>query len=245
MRLILVFEDNDDSITSKFIRNRYDNSEVIMAGGNYNVLEYFKVGSLKCIWNPDSVFVILLDVVPDNTETVDKLDKLEKLIYANGYTNVFIIPIPCIEYFFIKAFWSKDIEGVDTAVSRGIYWPLTGILKSGNVTSFEKYCKRITLVTNNKCKQISRFKFTEEGGRGRFYLQNCRCDNQAAQSHADWDLLDKVNTLTSELPMLPSNTEEGYRSMVYAMLRQLSDNAYNELEDQRILYNSTNVLKTF
>ena len=52
MKLVLVFEDDCDSLTTTFIRNRYNDS--IMTGGNNNVLKLNE--ALKMVYRSTKVF---------------------------------------------------------------------------------------------------------------------------------------------------------------------------------------------
>lgn len=90
----------------------------------------------------DDEVVVYVDVVPDNVKTISTYLRLMQYVIHKGSKNVYIIPIPCIEYFAIKGFGSDCIEK-SIVVNRDEYLQ-TKIAKnnlSEKCKTFEKFCK--------------------------------------------------------------------------------------------------------
>ena len=92
----------------------------------------------------DDEVVVYVDVVPDNVKTISTYLRLMQYVIHKGSKNVYIIPIPCIEYFAIKGFGSDCIEK-SIVVNRDEYLQ-TKIAKnnlSEKCKTFEKFCKAV------------------------------------------------------------------------------------------------------
>lgn len=88
--------------------------------------------------------IVYYDLVYDNPNTVTKLRDLLVYLINKECTNVFVVPIPCIEWQAIKAF-GKDCELRDVAISFGDYKNTKIYLYNMNhkKATHEKYCKAL------------------------------------------------------------------------------------------------------
>ena len=200
MKQVILFEDYEKSLLSKFLYKKYKSDEIFMAGGGGKVVNV--ADRLRQIYD---IVIVYLDVVPDNQNTIYFLDEL---LFNKSYyhwDNVFVVPIPCIEYFVITSFWNSLIPEGNLIKVKGNYRDTTYYLNNKDtLTSFERFCKHIGKVTEEKCHHIVSVNEYEKTDRGRFYCVDCNCNKQyVSDNHSDFKMRDKIDTLMNLLPLRP------------------------------------------
>lgn len=117
---------------------------------NNNNSVLFSNGSelLKDVVNTlDDDTLLYVDVVPDNIKTMSTYLRLMQHIVYRRMVNIYIIPIPCIEYFVIQGFGDECIEK-SIVVNREKYLD-TKVAKHNlplKCKTFEKFCKAVMSV---------------------------------------------------------------------------------------------------
>lgn len=182
MSLKIIFEDKIESNISKLLLKSFDEDVLIFADGNTNIK------NVILQLPQDTAAIIFIDVVPDNSELKRVYKELLTVINSDiNYKNRFIVlPIPCIEYYVIKAFCNimPSIEERYKSDYKNIYPKINNRLL--RLKSFEKYCKSI--VTNyNSCLE-TKFLIRECG-------LSCDCDNAISYD-------EKVIKILSSLPVV-------------------------------------------
>ena len=172
MSVKMLFEDNEKSILSTFLRNAYNEECIIFTNGNYNLSLV-----LDSVWKSDDFYLVYIDVVPDNSKTIDIYEALLDLVADKGWLNVRIIPIPCIEYYILMELWEKN-DTVNCVLNKGAYKATDLYRASGACAkSFEKYCKQLVSNTGDNCKRVASLSKVSPSTRGRYYITDCLCSN--------------------------------------------------------------------
>lgn len=101
----LLFEDAEDAAISRLIKYAYrdENSIKIIFAGGKDVLQT----KLKENYIDGSTYIIFIDMIPDNYDTIKTCRKLTKTIRKQKYNNVYVIPTICTEYYCLRAFISE------------------------------------------------------------------------------------------------------------------------------------------
>ena len=94
MSIKFLFEDNEQTPSSILLKNSYKGADIYFSNGSSLILS--KVKELRKIFNDD--IYIFYDLVPDNEVTVKGYTDLVRALKLN-YSNVYVLPIICIEYF--------------------------------------------------------------------------------------------------------------------------------------------------
>jgi hypothetical protein len=187
--MVMLFEDNVNSGISQLLKYAYKDSDVAVdfSGGDKRMSELIEM------YKTDSEVFAFIDVMPDKMETVQEYNKCMKFINKNGYTNVGLIAIPCIEYYVVKKFFDREYSENVCVVDFGDY-RVHNINYRGKLLSvkdFEKYCKSV----------VENYKGCFKEG-GLFYNTDCVCDmGKYIRTCKEYLLLDKSYGLVGELPI--------------------------------------------
>ncbi len=220
--ILTIFEDSNDSNVSitNLLKHCYLPDCVRFAGGNRNVCNY--VSSLSS----NDIGIIYFDVVPDNYNTIRQYNKTKRFI--EGLERFDIIPIPCIEYFVIKAFCNDiDIGEIYLSDYRNIYPRYRG--RRLNINSFEKYCK--SLIDNySNC-------FGDK-----YLINNCRCSKCKSSNLDKITFADKIDLMLSSLPILYNTVLDNadIEPVSYMSVKNYWINLYNNALDNYIRYGYLN-----
>lgn len=159
---MFMFEDSPQVTISRFLvkSDIWPVREESFVSGNTNFI--------KAISKYSGSHVACFDLVPDNSVTVKRYNKLVEFV-MNERTDVLVLPIPCVEYLIL-----------DTLVKCGVI-PKNGVVadllmarpycESIVAKSYEKYCKRV--LDSNEVRQCVR---VFRGKSGQYYEDNCLCD---------------------------------------------------------------------
>lgn len=242
--MILLFEDNKDTPSSKLLINSLGGDSIKFSSGasrlSKDADQYLEQG-FNVIMFPD--------VSLDNPKTVDNYYDLINKYIKNS--NIIIVPIPCIEFFILKMLYklqidnnkfhsSKDkpynnlIDVIRDAVIVYDYNKLRGINTFGITwaKSFETLCKSILGVLGGRTCLSNKIESGSNNYNGKFYLENCKCDVHKSSGcvHSnpiDLDIRKKAELLRSELPMFNIDDSTFINYLTYMQI------AYHEkyLED--------------
>ena len=121
--MLFVFEDNKSKALSKLYCLGYPESvskNFIFAGGSGNLEKKIR----NNIDNTDFM-IVFIDIVPDNELAISKFYDLIELETKEFFGKLFILPIVCAEYYFIKSVSSccllRNVSSVNLCISRGFY----------------------------------------------------------------------------------------------------------------------------
>ena len=144
--MIVIFEDKKEKAMSILFKLGYPNDKsdnFIFAGGNARIEKEIR----KNIDKTDFI-IVLIDVVPDNECAISIYRNLLDLEQCEFKEKLFILPIICAEYYFIKSIKKLDIgrnkESIDWCISRKFYKHDSEIKSEQDLLkckNFEKYCK--------------------------------------------------------------------------------------------------------
>lgn len=102
--MIFIFEDSPGSWTSRYFRKCYPqdslDGKIFYTCGNRYIPT--KLDEMLAKGRIDEEVVIFLDVVPDNKKTADMYNLISKT-YKSKFKRLIIMPIPCIEFYYIEA----------------------------------------------------------------------------------------------------------------------------------------------
>lgn len=177
----IIFEDSEDAPISKLFKASYLGKHIHFSGSNKRI--YSKWSELKKNFSEDTRFIIYVDMVPDNKNTVYIFESLQ--IAFQNEKNVTIVPIICAEFVAFRMltlfgylkeyrkahvlfdnFLLHTIESFNYSEN-----PYNKYGKNGN--SLEKYCKS---VMNRHADCIkNRNSIDKDTNSGKFYLTDCQC----------------------------------------------------------------------
>ncbi len=98
MNVVMLFEDNEKSASSRLLKAGY-NGKYIKFSGGYNKLK----NKLEESYNNVDIFIVFIDVAPNNPFTVQFYESFLRHDYVKSRPNIYVVPIICIEYYL---FWS-------------------------------------------------------------------------------------------------------------------------------------------
>lgn len=138
-----IFEDNEhDDIQRLFKASYKDTKHLIWSQGSSNIEDEIKSHGVG------AEYYVFMDLVPDNPETRKSYDKI-KALKSKGY-KVIIFPIPCAEYYLIKALVGigliDETDEIKEVINREVYYNSTAIIDerdAKHITNFERLCKVI------------------------------------------------------------------------------------------------------
>jgi hypothetical protein len=157
--MVIVFEDKKTSGISRLIERAYlaDEYKLYFAGGNENIL--------NVLGNERGDGIVYVDVVPDKPSTINAFNKVYSGVKGSG---LYVIPIPCIEYYMIKTFC--DTSKPETRC----------LMEGGNYRLNKKNSNGKALATNDLetyCKSVLKNYRGCYRKKGNFYKYDCFCPN--------------------------------------------------------------------
>ena len=150
--MIYIFEDHPGSPLQKCFLQCYPEGHfkdnIFFVKGNINIP--VKLNELIEQNKTNEDVVIYLDLVPDNPHTRDVYRQIDKQ-YRCKFTKLIVLPIPCMEYYYIKAFQRQEKfrlneDAIKTVIERGWHkdQPLKRTVEERQkYWSFEKFCKLV------------------------------------------------------------------------------------------------------
>lgn len=231
-----IFEDNEEYILSKFIKHAYTSEEremLVFLGGNRKVLT-----KLEEIWKEDEEYVVYLDVIPDNVSTLTEYNKIHKWLLQNNISNVTVLPVPSIEYYFIKALGDLNIPEVDVVFSTADYrnTELVRDKLRGVCDSYEIYCKAVMNHKMDLCKRpMSKSKNLTAK---QYYLVDCLCLGPYEKCNEDITLAEKAWSVIRQLPVFYNGQLNKYFKTRHVELKDVESRCikeYNVLVDKLYL----------
>lgn len=211
-----MFEDKSDSALSKLLACAYNDTlksefekVIIFSDGDRNIRS-------KLAEYLEGNIIVYVDVVPDNVHTIEAYKEVEDYVLSSNITDrVIVMPIPCIEYYVIKAFCKFEYDEVKSVIDKQNYRDILYSHRGRRlrVKSFEKYCKS---VLNN---YLSCF------DSGYVYEADCYCpkvrDNQILEECICGNQLNKAWMVITELPAFVNNDRNIYFKTKSVNLREV------------------------
>jgi hypothetical protein len=181
----------------------------------------------------EDIVLVYIDVSPDNMKTVNLYMSLVGLYAA--YTNVYIMPIVCIEYIVLKwlhlyfNYLEKETFDTKRLLDDKDY---VGLKQDYAVNSVELVCKRVLLhysQTYSSC-------FSNKETRGNFYKDSCPCNSIRCKANVIPMLVkDKADTLYAQLPAYLCGA--AFKKRLFNLgLICITDTYLKLLEKQRCFY---------
>lgn len=204
--MLYIFEDNGEKALSKLFKSAYPEEVVkrfIFAEGN-GELE----GKVRKNINKTDFIAVFIDIVPDNEHAITIFDELLDMEEYEFKGKLFIMPIICAEYYFIKSIYNSGLrinnrESAELCVSRGFYKNDAEIKSTQDLLkckNYEKYCKFVRNRSLMSCMQDDR-KPKEV-----YMLSNCRCVEYNSDGCTDETVIDKALKLIQEYDAVPTRS---------------------------------------
>lgn len=192
-----VFEDHESSPVSQLLLASINGSCFKFSGGVSRLHKTVQEG-----YNEKDNYYVLLDVVPNNPITIDWYRKLKKSF--KGYSNVFLLPIVCIEYYVLHMLVtygyipnSAILQGVVFDFDASVVKAYVGTI--GCKESLEKVCKNIVSSLADLCKRNTNK--SDNNIYGLFYREDCICDRKFCKEDCNDSLKLKAERLYCSLPL--------------------------------------------
>lgn len=214
----MYFEDNSSSKISKLLLSINDDAITMdsFTDGSNNMRIMIKSGELT------TPCVCYFDMVPDNPITVKYYCELCDYI-KNKDLDIYLIPIPCIEYVALKYLYNKYNSIKECQLVKSVIDFEEYAYQFRLVKSYEKYCKAV--MGSNELAQC--FRATrDKPGYGRFFIKDCVCDNpNIGDDHCiDLPMCIKAAELIKTLPCYSINV--GGTSVAYTDVYEKIKNQY-------------------
>lgn len=200
-----IFEDNEEMPSSKLLLQCFHGDNIIFSNGN--TLLWSKVMEL---YNENDQFFIFMDTVVDNKMVMELYRKLYAKI--RKYKNIYLVPIPCIEFILAKCFVKYDYIGEVSielqqmleVLVKDFRWNELSkeIKRKGNIRYTERAYKYIITCLKSCLKnEVS----VNNPLVGKFYLSDCDCQGE---KHCGECLKLKAERLYTQLPYYEVDSEQ-------------------------------------
>ena len=156
-------------------------------------------------YGSDVEIAVYLDVVPDNKNTVKEYNKIKEYLDTLRNHKVVILPIPCMEYYFLMSIHGRQVEidnnQVKVCLSRG-WWKghqsITTEKDKKFCTSFEKFCKLTQIKVVKECAR-------QQGNLVEYFENNCDnlCSTQSITCEYETKEI-KCARFLKQLPCVPA-----------------------------------------
>ncbi len=199
MGYIFIFEDDSFSPSSMLLSENIEGVKFIFSGGIDHMIDDI---SDLCSSNSNDIVYAFVDTVPDNRITIDKYSAIVQIVVSCGRSNIFVLPIMCMEYYIIKMLSlyydfkvAKDKKSM--YLSYVIHEDFKYPVPDGK--TLEKCYKDILNSNLRNCmiNNVSR-------GNGKFYKINCRDCNRmkcSMKMNENEGLLSKAVCLYTRFPL--------------------------------------------
>lgn len=179
---MIMFEDNREDILSKLFRQAYEkdtSDKFVYCEGNDKLVNEVD----RAVRESNEPVYVLLDATPDNKNIHSKYMRMSRINKEIADNKLWVFPIVCAEYYFIKAFKDKrylccEID-IDSVIAKEDFRDSKIIETERDIKfarNFERFCKLITKKCYIDCMKHTR----EVGGLNskyeRFYIEDCLCD---------------------------------------------------------------------
>lgn len=197
-----LFEDKNETPSSVLLRSCMNGDNIYFSGGNENLMS-----KLNEIYNKDDLFIVFIDVVPNNLALLSLYRGLVTDIEAYDMdSNVVVLPIPCIEYYIIDMLTSLEILFTNDSTIRNLYENLHKEINWGSVAkdkrciSIEKLYKDIINLQKPYClRNTNKSKALYYGD---FYRISCTdCNNKYCKNYKGFTYEFKSEFLYTRLPI--------------------------------------------
>lgn len=214
----------------------------IYTEGNGNIYDIAD----KLLSNPDDGnerVVIYYDMVPGVRDEKTIYYKFKNLVHKYA-DKVIVLPIPCSEYYIIKAFKDAGIlkSGVDVQPCIDRQWyGNSSLLGQKTARNFEKFCKHIIRECFIECASSdSRDTGSWPEKNKIFYRDNCKCGFSISTCQ-DMSLILKAAKLLASYPCVPAGCKVGTYSANGVLVKQIVNDliqihkalvkSYNDMSD--------------
>ena len=201
-----IFEDQENKGIPTLFRQAFDTEAAKhfhYADGAGNLLKEIR----KCIKNGADKVGVFLELVIDNEYTWITLDKLSNSIHEQKalQNNVVIIPIPCIEYYYIKylSIYEPHLvvhaDSIETCLKFESYSDDHLLEQTGRkdkCTTHERFCKLVVKYAFHKCVR------DENSKDSTFLAADCLCSSPILGCKQS-TVLDKAIQMVSLMEVIP------------------------------------------
>lgn len=240
--MFYIFEDHDNSRLMRLFRQGYkqeDTSNFICTKGNGSILESIKVIIEQYGLNTE--IVVYLDAVPDNKNTILAYNTIYDYLKENPGHRVVLLPIPCMEYYFIKSIQGQQVETnkdwVKACINRQ-WWRDTSIIETEKdqkfCKSFEKFCKLVQIKAVKECAR-------QQGNSVTYFEVDCskqeNCFAKCKNETKDF----KCARFLSQFPCVPCNQiirqfTQDIHNLEFKDLIKIQEQVVKEYNTQADLY---------
>lgn len=208
-----VFEDNDSTPSSLLLKSSYNGSNIEFASSSSRVYKHLM--ELSTVSGITSC-IVFFDVVPDNRATVKWYQTLlEDLKEANPYFEVYVLPIPCIEFYILKFLYNysylsckPEHKNLIENLVVNFNWKNAKVyLKSLSYgDSLEKLYKSLLANQNMPC--LRNRNAARNALIGKFYREDCDCNREFCKTDCRDCVSLKAERLYTSLPIFDVISEQ-------------------------------------
>lgn len=227
--------------TSYLLKYVYDNTNILVYFAESNIFLKRTLLKFVSVRKEDEPIILYMDLVADNRSTWGIFCNLIEIVLRNQFRNVYILPIPSIEYSFILSI--KDLchnhDDLVLMQNRGLYRDSELFKKSkynkDGKKSFEKYTKVIL----EKCFRQDISKNQVDIGTNNFY------NSTTQELNKEITVNEKSWRLWSKLPILKNLESNIYFKTVNLDIIIVIKNLVKIFLKQMELYSTNNYVEDF
>ncbi len=218
MKYILVFEDNENTPSSKLLRENIHGVRFCFSNGAYNIARLIEKICNES-GSSDYEILVFIDYVPNNYYTYDTyrtLLDIKEEFYCKTNTKIYVLPIVCMEFYILKMLSSYYEFEIAERFS-GLYNSLITELSFDDAllrefSSLEKAYKFLLQQSKKRC-MININSEKEKKIEGFFYKNDCMDCKKRACVNKNAVLLEKAIHLYTSLPVFRAVSEEQEKYM--------------------------------
>lgn len=180
---MIMFEDSREDVLSKLFRQAYDKNtsdKFVYCDGNDKLVNEVS----RAVRESNEAVYVFLDATPDNKNIHSKYMRMTRINKEIADNRLWVFPIVCAEYYFIKAFNDKRYLCCDIDFSRVIAkeeFKNSKVIETERdakfARNFERFCKLITKKCYIDCmkhtREVDGLNYKYE----LFYSEDCLCND--------------------------------------------------------------------
>lgn len=207
-----IFEDSEESPSSKLLKSCYDGADIYFSGGG-NAEKIQRVIDNCLEEDKECKIIVFFDLPPNNRSVYVNYEALLARLLEN-YTNVYVIPIMCIEFYLLKflldyryIILTEEQQELTENLIFNFDYKNSHVQEFINknayrINSLEHAYKELLreLVNKSKC-MLNKQEAQSNTFHGKFYVEDCSCDKKFCKIDCRDNLGLKAERFYSELPI--------------------------------------------
>lgn len=248
-----LFEDNYDTPSSVLLRHSYNGDNILFAGGGGSSNMFKAIEECKNA-SKDITIIAFFDLPPNNEKAYRNYEALLERLLESDYTDVYIVPIVCIEYYILKFLIKNKYLMIDNKYVELVASLITSfdynnkmVKEFVNINNYRKsslehvYKELLTfLALKSKCMlnytpHDNKGHIIDDSFHGVFYKRDCTCDRKFCKSDCHVSLKEKAERLYAELPIFDVIDNE-HRNFINSLDITVKGKSFKRLFDEIELF---------